>query len=74
MLDFEHRYSGECRNPVKQGVATGDTISDWIPGQARNDGGGVRRNNDAGVRRNDGGGGRNDGTGVRRNDGRGASE
>ena len=37
MLDFEHRYSGECRNPVKQRVAKGDTLLDWIPGQARYD-------------------------------------
>ena len=26
MLDFEHRYSGVGRNPVKQRVARGDTF------------------------------------------------
>ena len=35
--DAPHRHSGECRNPVKQRVAKGDTLIDWIPGQARYD-------------------------------------
>ena len=56
------RHSGECRNPVEQRVAKGDTLLDWIPGQARYDDWGYTRYDDegsrprrhSGIRRNDG--------------------
>ena len=63
MLDFEHRYSGECRNPVKQGVAPGlqhagagssDTLLYWMPGQARHDDKGAYRHDGKGPHRLDG--------------------
>ena len=48
------RHSGECRNPVEQRGAKGDTLLDWIPGQARYDDGGYTRYDDWGYTRYDG--------------------
>ena len=43
------RHSGECRNPVRQRVAKGDTLLDWIPGQGWHDDGGLHRHDDKGA-------------------------